>query len=135
MNDSIEARSHLAIAVNECLETRGRVYAVDPDQILRDARGAREAARDHISRVIYELLQNAEDAGSDSFVVHLQAEPPVAYFCDNGQGISSAAVKSLSSLFLSPKTSGIGRKGIGFKAVFSICAEPIVMSGEDGIVF
>ncbi len=120
-----------------CEEFRARqraVYHADPDRIRRDVNSVREVSRDHIGRWPLELIQNSDDAEASEVVIRV-ADSAV-YVADTGRGVLPAAVRSLSGTFLSVKESGIGRKGVGFKAVYEITSAPCILSGHgDGIVF
>ena len=81
---------------------------------------------------IYELLQNAEDAGASevSFVLNKDS----ATFEHNGDRIFSLRdVDAITNIGFSTKTddyTNIGKFGIGFKAVYAYTATPEIESGE-----
>jgi hypothetical protein len=133
-NDAVKTPS-IQTAIELYREQRARIYAVDPHEAIRNARGAQQTARDHMSRLMYELLQNTDDAHATHVRIVVDRGSQTLFFADDGDGIAPQAVESLSGLFFSGKTSGIGRKGIGFKAVYSLCDNPIVISGTDAIIF
>jgi len=59
------------------------------------------------------------------------------YLADTGDGFRPTAVANISGLDLSDKAEGtIGRKGVGFKAVFEITSNPQIFSGnQEGFEF
>lgn len=81
---------------------------------------------------IYELLQNAEDAGASKVRFILNKDN--ATFEHNGNRLFSLKdVEAITSIGFSPKKddpTSIGKFGIGFKAVFAYTATPEVESGE-----
>ncbi len=81
---------------------------------------------------IYELLQNAEDAGASEVKFVLKEDG--AIFEHNGSRIFSLKdVDAITSIGFSTKRddhTSIGKFGIGFKAVFAYTATPEVESGE-----
>ena len=81
---------------------------------------------------IYEVLQNAEDAGASQVKFTLNSDS--VEFEHNGSRLFSMEdVKSITSIGDSNKKddpTSIGKFGIGFKAVFAYTSTPIVESGE-----
>ncbi|MBN2288680.1 MAG: ATP-binding protein, partial [Candidatus Glassbacteria bacterium] len=122
-------------AINEFQERQLNVYKADPDRIVRDTRVAERAAKDHVGRWFFELLQNSDDAMASK--VSILFEDDAVYVADNGSGIKSQAVSAICGTDFSDKKSGtIGRKGVGFKSVYEITINPqvITVNGE-GIEF
>ncbi len=111
------------------------VYRLDPGRISRDTRGANRAADDHIGRWLLELLQNSDDANAKTVV--LKVADRAIYVADNGDGITGSAVEAISGTDFSGKSEGtIGRKGIGFKAVYTVTDNPQIFSLDgEGIEF
>lgn len=74
----------------------------------------------HLQRWAFELLQNAEDACADTCEIILRGDLLVV--ADNGKGLRNESVKALSTPFESDKTGSrsIGRKGVGFSAVYDL---------------
>ena len=81
---------------------------------------------------IYELLQNAEDAGATEVRFILKADG--VEFEHNGDRLFSIEdVDSITSIGVSSKrddTTNIGKFGIGFKAVFAYTSTPEIASGQ-----
>lgn len=81
---------------------------------------------------IFELLQNAEDAGASEVVFHVEREQLV--FSHNGERLfSDENVDSITSIGRSTKQKDytqIGKHGIGFKAVFAYTHAPRIHSGD-----
>lgn len=121
-------------AVDAWCAERFEVYRASEDQIRVDANSAAAVTKDHVDRWLFELIQNAEDAGATRVKVVITES--AIYLADNGAGLAAAAVRSISALHLSDKPAkAIGRKGLGFKAVYCVSAEPAVFSGEEGVWF
>ena len=127
--------SPLKAAIEALLIKREKVYREDPDRLLQDARGAQRAARDYRGRWLWELLQNCEDAHATR--IRLCVMDGAIYLADNGDGFKPTAVANISGLDLSDKSGGtIGRKGVGFKAVFEITSNPQIFSkNQEGLEF
>jgi len=81
---------------------------------------------------IYELLQNAEDAGATKVYFSLQED--CLYFLHNGaKGFSNDDIVSITSIGRSLKKDDknkIGKFGVGFKSVFSYTNTPSVHSSS-----
>jgi len=80
---------------------------------------------------VYELLQNAEDAGATSVAFTLM---PDRLVCEhNGRAFTLADVTSITGLHDSTKANTqdkIGKFGVGFKSVFVYTQAPSVRSGD-----
>jgi hypothetical protein len=121
-------------AIHEFRQERLKIYRIAPTQLTRDANSANETARDHVGRWIYELIQNSDDAQASELLVSLKDD--AIYVADNGKGLASDTIKSLSGTHLSIKPAGsIGRKGLGFKSVYAITQTPEIYSHQDGLIF
>ncbi|MFC1844055.1 sacsin N-terminal ATP-binding-like domain-containing protein [Thermodesulfobacteriota bacterium] len=122
-------------AIEEFRQKRCAVYHADPQQIVRDTRGAERAIKDHTSRWLFELLQNSDDAEAPE--VRILVEDTVIYVADNGRGLTPTAVSAICGTDFSDKPSGtIGRKGVGFKSVYEISNGPQVLTvNGDGVEF
>ena len=122
-------------AIEEFRTRRLGVYRADPDQIVRDARGAERAAKDHVGRWLFELLQNSDDAVASD--VRIFFDKDTIYVADNGNGLNPEAVSAICGTDFSDKTAGtIGRKGVGFKSVFEVSRNPQVLTVDgEGIEF
>ena len=81
------------------------------------------------SHFIYELLQNADDAGATEVSIILRNDE--LQFRHNGEPFNWDNVIAILSIGESTKeTNDIGKFGIGFKSVFSITDSPKIHSGE-----
>ena len=80
---------------------------------------------------VYELLQNAEDAGATEISFTLT---PVKLVCEhNGRAFTLADVTSITGLHDSTKVNAqdkIGKFGVGFKSVFVYTQAPSICSGD-----
>jgi hypothetical protein len=115
-------------------EQQLKVYSIDPKRLKRDSQSAQRAAGDHVGRWLYELVQNCDDAHAKR--IHIQVTSEAIYVADDGNGLCPNAVFSISGTDYSDKESGtIGRKGIGFKAVYSISKNPQIFTRREGLEF
>jgi len=82
-----------------------------------------------VEAVLPELVQNAEDAGAESFGI--QILPGGLLVWNDGRPFSRQDVQSISSLFVSSKDAqSIGHFGIGFKTVLQLSEAPVILSGD-----
>ncbi|KAK3238065.1 hypothetical protein CYMTET_51899 [Cymbomonas tetramitiformis] len=91
------------------------------------------------SHFVFELLQNFEDnryppGAVPRVAIVQQGDGPHGglLFANNEVGFSEADVRSLCNIGNSTKKGCrgfIGEKGLGFKAVFSVCRAPMIVSG------
>jgi hypothetical protein len=80
---------------------------------------------------VYELLQNAEDAGATE--ISFTLEPDRLLCTHNGRMFSEADVAAITGIHNSTKDKSqdrIGKFGVGFKSVFVYTKSPIVRSGD-----
>jgi hypothetical protein len=81
---------------------------------------------------VFELLQNAEDAGARSATFHLTPEG-CSFEHDGVQVFTEADVRAITGIHDSTKAEApdkIGKFGVGFKSVFVYTLTPTVQSGE-----
>ena len=81
---------------------------------------------------IYELLQNAEDAGASEVLFHL-TDRSVEFEHNGPRLFSPKDVEAITSIGFSTKRddpTSIGKFGIGFKAVFAYTSAPEIESGN-----
>ena len=81
------------------------------------------------TRFIFELLQNAEDAGATNIEINLDEK--FLEFCHNGRPFDLKDIKGITGVNKSTKAEDytkIGAFGIGFKSVFGVCDAPEIYS-------
>ncbi|MBI2814936.1 MAG: ATP-binding protein [Opitutae bacterium] len=124
----------LKTAIETWCQKRLTVYRASDEQIRIDANSAEAVTKDHVNRWLFELIQNADDAGANAVKVRITAT--TVYFADDGEGLKPGAISSISALHLSDKPAqAIGRKGLGFKAVYCVTREPAIFAGAEAVCF
>lgn len=115
------------------------VYRHAPSRLQEDVSQEAQVASDYRGRLVYELLQNADDAMSeqsthDDRVTFLVTDDEL-WVANTGRTLDDADVQGLCGLGASSKmTAGgrrrasIGHKGLGFKSVLEITLEPAALS-------
>ena len=114
-----------------------RVYRSSPQRLREDVGQESQIAQDYKGRLIYELLQNADDAmeASDADArVYFRLSSDSLWVANSGKPLDDADVRGLcgisasSKLVQAKKRASIGHKGMGFKSVLEICDAPEVYS-------
>ncbi len=110
------------------------VYRVSPGRLKEDVSQESEIAKDYRGRLVYELLQNADDAmqgGSASDRIEFTLTDDELWVGNNGRPLDEADVLGLSGIGASsksesdgPRRASIGHKGMGFKSVLEITDTP-----------
>lgn len=114
------------------------VYRASPSRVREDASQEAQIANDYRGRLLYELLQNADDAmvdgGGDDRIVFRLTEDDL-WVGNSGRPLNDADVRGLCGIGASSKSvdgarrrASIGHKGMGFKSVLEITERPTVYS-------
>ena len=111
------------------------VYRESPSRLQEDVSQESQVAHDYRGRLVYELLQNADDAllgvaTTDDRALFRLTEDEL-WVANTGRPFSSADVRGLCGLGASSKANAdgrkrasIGHKGLGFKSVLEITDGP-----------
>lgn len=123
--------SELKKAIDEFQKEQLEVYRAQHKRITRDANSVKEAISSHRGRWPLELIQNSDDAKARRVLFHI-AENEI-WVADDGEGFPATAVESICGTHLSNKPAGnIGRKGVGFKAVYEVTRTPKIFTKDRG---
>ena len=115
------------------------VYRAAPSRLQEDVSQESQVASDYRGRLVYELLQNADDAmeatASDADCVLFVVTDQALWMANSGRPLTDADVQGLCGLGASSKMdsagtkrASIGHKGLGFKSVLEITDAPAVYS-------
>ena len=110
--------------------------AKETETILRELAGLEKyISETYISRVFYEIIQNADDCKSKNFHAFLSGNN--LYLLNDGNEFTVDDLESLCRSAFSKKSRGdsIGYRGIGFKSVAGICSAVSLMSGNLEVSF
>ena len=132
--------------MHETVEVIGRiveqnlgVYRASPSRLQEDVSQESQVASDYRGRLVYELLQNADDAMADSATasdrVSFLVTDDELWIANTGRALTDDDVLGLCGLGASSKVdvqgnrrATIGHKGLGFKSVLEVTDEPSVYS-------
>ena len=115
------------------------VYRESPKRLREDVSQEAEIAHDYRGRLVYELLQNADDAmlgqDEDNDRVIFWLTPTDLWVGNTGRPLDDGDVEGLCGTGIStktqtagPKRASIGHKGMGFKSVLEITDRPSAYS-------
>lgn len=115
------------------------VYRVSPQRLQEDVGQEGEIAQNYRGRLIYELMQNADDAmsadSSSLLRIRFLLTDCDLWVANSGRPLDEADVRGLCGISASSKTNvganrraSIGHKGMGFKSVLEITEAPEVYS-------
>ena len=132
----------MGVTPNELLERirteNLNVYRASPQRLKEDVGQEAQIAQDYRGRLLYELLQNADDA----MLAVDPIEATVAFVLDkndlwvanSGRPLDEADIRGLCGISASSKRhsgnrrASIGHKGMGFKSVLEMTDAPEVYS-------
>jgi len=106
-------------------------------RITSDYRLEKETTESYNGRQILELLQNADDAKTDTVVIDLDREKRILSISNNGnpftaeEGVASLMIAHTSS----KKREFIGNKGLGFRSILNWVTEVKIKTKTDSVVF
>ena len=114
------------------------VYSASPNRLLEDVAQEAEIAHDYRGRLVYELLQNADDAmlaaSGDNDLIAFRLTDTDLWVGNSGRPLSDGDVEGLCGTGIStkgatgPKRASIGHKGMGFKSVLEVTDRPAALS-------
>lgn len=115
------------------------VYRASPQRLREDVGQESQIAQDYRGRLIFELLQNADDAmavAAQSACVRFELTDTDLWVANSGRELDEADIRGLCGISASKKSlqrgqkrrASIGHKGMGFKSVLEITDAPEVYS-------
>ncbi len=125
--------------IGRIVEQNLGVYRASPSRLQEDVSQESQVASDYRGRLVYELLQNADDAMADSATasdrVSFLVTDEALWIANTGRALTDDDVLGLCGLGASSKVdvqgnrrATIGHKGLGFKSVLEVTDEPSVYS-------
>lgn len=111
--------------VDKLIKKQLNTYKNDHDRIISDYHAEKQITDAYNGRQILELLQNADDAGTDTVLIELDREQNILRIANNGTPFDINGVKSLMLAYKSSKNKRnyIGNKGLGFRSVLNWVTE------------
>jgi hypothetical protein len=124
-------------ALNKLIRDQLKTYSEQPARMISDYNRERQLMGEYNGRQILEMLQNADDEGSDAVKICLDEDSHTLTIANRGMPFSIAGFESLMLANLSSKTKVqyIGNKGLGFRSIISWAHQIIIKSGSISVVF
>lgn len=103
------------------LQKKKKWYADNYAQMVGLYKNEIKTTKDYNGRQLLELIQNADDAGSDSILIRLDKEKSILSISNNGIPFTKEGYRSLmiSDLTSKIKKKYIGNKGLGFRSIIN----------------
>jgi hypothetical protein len=128
-----------ADVLDRIVEQNLGAYRAMPSRLQEDVSQEAQVASDYRGRLVYELLQNADDAMAEASTtsdrVSFLVTDDELWIANTGRALTEDDVHGLCGLGASSKVdatgnrrASIGHKGLGFKSVLEITDEPAVCS-------
>src|SRR5690606_33927729 len=113
-------KSAFEIEVEKLIDKQLNTYK-DHSRIISDYHAEKQIAESYNGRQLLELLQNADDAGTDEVLIDLNSEKGILRIANNGTPFDISGVQSLMLAYKSSKNKRhyIGNKGLGFRSVLN----------------
>jgi len=109
------------LEIERLIEKNLNTYKQDSDRFIADYNRELELTKEYNGRQLLELLQNADDAGSDEVSINWDRRNLKLIISNKGEKFNVGGIKSLMLANLSTKTkvSYIGNKGLGFRSILN----------------
>lgn len=119
------------------IEKSKNVYLTDSSRVIADYRAEKQYTADYNGRQLLELLQNADDAKTDSIQISLDTNNKVLSIANMGIPFSLAGIKSLMLANMSSKNKQefIGNKGLGFRSILNWVSKVQVVTKQVVLTF
>ncbi|TVS08506.1 MAG: hypothetical protein EA424_28480, partial [Planctomycetaceae bacterium] len=125
--------------IGQIVEQNLMVYRAAPRRLQEDISQEAQVASDYRGRLVYELLQNSDDAmesqDTEEDRMVFRVTDDALWMANSGRPLTDADVHGLCGLGASSKVdssgtrrASIGHKGLGFKSVLEITEAPAVYS-------
>jgi hypothetical protein len=124
-------------ALTRLIENQLKTYCDQPARMISDYNRERQLMGEYNGRQILEMLQNADDEGSDAVQIRLDEQKGILTIANRGDPFTVAGFESLMLANLSSKTKVkyIGNKGLGFRSIINWAHEITIDSGTVSVTF
>ncbi|MEI6883805.1 MAG: DUF3883 domain-containing protein [Bacteroidota bacterium] len=109
------------LEIEKLIDSNLKTYRDNSDRFIADYNRELELTKEYNGRQLLELLQNADDAGSEEVEIVWDKGAALLSMSNKGEAFSVGGIKSLMLANLSTKTkiSYIGNKGLGFRSILN----------------
>lgn len=123
--------------IEELIESNLKTYRDNHDRFIADYNREIELTKEYNGRQLLELLQNADDAGSDKVLISWDKGNRKLTISNKGETFNAGGIKSLmlANLSTKTKTKYIGNKGLGFRSILNWSENVTINSSGCNITF
>lgn len=123
--------------IEKLIASNLKTYRDNADRFIADYNRELELTKEYNGRQLLELLQNADDAGSNEVWINWDKENAKLSISNQGEPFETGGIKSLMLANLSTKTkiSYIGNKGLGFRSILNWSEQVVIYSNGCQISF
>lgn len=123
--------------IEKLIESNLKTYRDNADRFIADYNRELELTKEYNGRQLLELLQNADDAGSNEVLIIWDKNNSKLSISNQGEPFETGGIKSLMLANLSTKTkiSYIGNKGLGFRSILNWSEQVDIYSNDCQISF
>ncbi len=126
-------RSH----IEQLIDRYKKTYIDNPSVMISGYTQENQIVADYNGRQILELMQNADDAGSDIIHIELDTTKQTLYISNKGDAFDLGGIESLMFPGISTKnkTEYIGNKGLGFRSILNWVDSVTILTREVSVSF
>jgi len=139
MNNSIKTlvNNDIKDQILKYIKETEEVYKASPDRITSEYKAEKETKKDYKGRELFELLQNADDAGAKNVSFDLNIQKSILTISNTGSTFSLKGYKSILLQNNSSKNSEefIGNKGKGFRSILTWADKILIRSNGIDLIF
>jgi hypothetical protein len=123
--------------IEQLIERYKKTYIDNPSVMISGYTQENQIVADYNGRQILELMQNADDAGSD--IIHIEIDTTKQTLCisNKGAAFDIGGIESLMYPGISTKnkTEFIGNKGLGFRSILNWVDSVTILTSEVSVSF
>lgn len=114
-----------------------KTYIDNPSVMISGFTQENQIVADYNGRQILELMQNADDAGSDIIHIEIDTAKQTLYISNKGDAFDLGGIESLMFPGISTKnkTEYIGNKGLGFRSILNWVDSVTILTREVSVSF
>ena len=113
------------------------IFQKDYARMIKEYKTEKAITSDYNGRQLLELIQNADDAKSDTILIKLKKEKNILSISNKGESFVAEGYRSLMISGLSPKIKKtyIGNKGLGFRSIINWSESVKILSNNLSVEF
>lgn len=123
--------------IEQLIDRYKKTYIDNPSVMISGYTQENQIVADYNGRQILELMQNADDAGSDIIHIEIDTEKQILCISNKGEAFDLDGIESLMFPGISTKnkTEYIGNKGLGFRSILNWVESVKILTKEVSVSF